>query len=276
MGRFDPFLAGATFALAAACSRGPGPDTVAQVGEGTLTRADLDLATRKIAGADRAAALVELVGRERLAEAAREDGLATDPTVRAALAAAEREILAAAWLERHLSAESDAAAVRAELEARREALTRTEVHVAQILLRPKDKTPSAWAGAEARASQVYARLLAGEVFAELARTASDDAASASAGGDLGPIREGEVDPKFFEAARVLGAGAFSTPVRTAYGFHLIRAVEAPHAVPPDLAHEAPRLRAELRARERKAIEGELRDRIPVEVFAPATTQETAR
>jgi len=78
--------------------------------------------------------------------------------------------------------------------------------------------------AEARAQEVYQKAVAGEDFAALARENSEDT-TASVGGDLGEFRRGQMVPAFEEAAFVTPVGEVAGPVRTSFGFHVIK-VEA--------------------------------------------------
>lgn len=66
------------------------------------------------------------------------------------------------------------------------------------------------------------RLDAGEVFETVAGEVSDDTGSAARGGDLGCNSGGTFVPEFEEALEQLTAGEVSEPVRTQFGFHLIR------------------------------------------------------
>jgi hypothetical protein len=72
------------------------------------------------------------------------------------------------------------------------------------------------------AGQLRDRVLHGEDFAELARTSSDDAASAKDGGRLPPFSRGAMVPEFEAAAFALQENAVSEVVETQYGFHVIR------------------------------------------------------
>jgi peptidyl-prolyl cis-trans isomerase SurA len=71
------------------------------------------------------------------------------------------------------------------------------------------------------AEQVRAKALAGEDFALLARTYSQDP-GASAGGDLGWFSRGEMVPEFETAAFALQPGQVSEVVETKFGFHIIK------------------------------------------------------
>lgn len=89
---------------------------------------------------------------------------------------------------------------------------------AHILLRTADD-------AEARIEALRERLVAGEDFAALAAEVSDDPGSARAGGDLGWVERGMMVPAFEEALFALEEDTISAPVRTEFGWHLIRVDE---------------------------------------------------
>jgi foldase protein PrsA len=77
---------------------------------------------------------------------------------------------------------------------------------------------------EATAQQLKARLDAGEDFATLAKQYSTDPGSKDKGGDLGevPTQNSGFVPEFEEAMAALKAGETSGPVKTTYGYHIIR------------------------------------------------------
>ena len=68
-------------------------------------------------------------------------------------------------------------------------------------------------------------VLADKTFAELAMTHSQDPGSASSGGDLGFFGRGVMDPAFEAATFSLQQGDVSEPVRSSFGFHLIKLVD---------------------------------------------------
>jgi len=111
------------------------------------------------------------------------------------------------------------------------------------------------------------RILAGADFAELARLNSEDG-TASRGGDLGWVYPGDTVPEFERAMNALAPGELSEPVRTPFGFHLIRVEQRRSA---DVSAERQRMQARLALRERKADEAyqewlrQLRDRTYVEL-----------
>ena len=74
---------------------------------------------------------------------------------------------------------------------------------------------------EEEANAVKAQLDAGGDFEELARSRSIDA-TAMRGGDLGFFQKGQFVPEFEEAVFALQKGQVSAPVKTAFGYHIIR------------------------------------------------------
>ena len=81
------------------------------------------------------------------------------------------------------------------------------------------------AEALAKAQDLRKRIQAGEDFAQLAEKESDDAGSAAKGGDLGFFRHGQMVPSFEQAAFALQPGAIGEPVKSPFGYHVIK-VEA--------------------------------------------------
>ncbi len=83
----------------------------------------------------------------------------------------------------------------------------------------KDLTPEE---ALAKAQDLRKQLLAGTDFATLAKAESDDTQSAAEGGDMGYASLDRYVPEFAKAARDLPVGQVSEPVKTAFGYHLIK------------------------------------------------------
>lgn len=75
---------------------------------------------------------------------------------------------------------------------------------------------------DATAAVVKEKLSAGEDFAELAKEYSKDPGSASNGGSLGYFARGVMVPEFEEVAFSLGVGEISAPVKSSFGYHIIR------------------------------------------------------
>lgn len=106
-------------------------------------------------------------------------------------------------------------------EARAESFVATEQRKSRhILVATNDETDAA--AAEKRAGELRQRLDNGELFEELAREASDDRVSAEQGGDLGWAGRGDFAEAFEDALFALEEGETSVPVRTEFGYHIIR------------------------------------------------------
>ncbi|MEW9122361.1 MAG: peptidylprolyl isomerase [Thermotaleaceae bacterium] len=78
---------------------------------------------------------------------------------------------------------------------------------------------------EEEAKDLLGRIRAGEDFAELAKEYSQDPGSATQGGDLGYFERGMMVAPFDEMAFSLKEGEISEPVKTDYGYHIIKVVD---------------------------------------------------
>ncbi|MBD3408940.1 MAG: hypothetical protein GF419_01940 [Ignavibacteriales bacterium] len=76
--------------------------------------------------------------------------------------------------------------------------------------------------AKLESERVYAQLLAGADFATTAKARSKDPGSAVEGGDLGWFGKGRMVPQFERAAFTGTIGEIQPPVKTAYGYHIIK------------------------------------------------------
>ncbi|GGJ80665.1 foldase protein PrsA [Anoxybacillus voinovskiensis] len=78
---------------------------------------------------------------------------------------------------------------------------------------------------EKTAQEIKAKLDKGEDFAKLAKEYSQDAGSAQNGGDLGWFGPGKMVKEFEDAAYALNVGQVSQPVKTEYGYHIIKVTD---------------------------------------------------
>jgi peptidyl-prolyl cis-trans isomerase SurA len=80
--------------------------------------------------------------------------------------------------------------------------------------------------AEDEINNIYIQLLDGASFKDLARKYSDHKESSSKGGELNWFGTGEIIPAFSEAAfSISDTGKFTKPVRTVYGWHIIKLLD---------------------------------------------------
>ncbi len=88
--------------------------------------------------------------------------------------------------------------------------------------------------AEMEINEIFSRLKAGESFSRLAAELSDHKESAKKGGEMNWFGTGEIISDFAEPAFALkDTGDFTIPVRTVYGFHIIKLLERKPRIPWD-------------------------------------------
>lgn len=117
-------------------------------------------------------------------------------------------------------------------------------HARHILIAADDDE----AAAEARAKAAYERARAGEDFAALARELSDDTGSKESGGDLGFAQRDDFVAAFGDAVWSMEPGEIRGPVKSEFGWHVIRL----EAVDPEVTRTFDDVRAELEPELRRA------------------------
>lgn len=119
-------------------------------------------------------------------------------------------------------------------------VAKTERQAAHILIEDNDAT---------KVTEVTQKLAAGDDFAELAKTYSDDLGTREQGGDLG-FTTGETFPEEFESAlAALSVGGISAPVQTDAGTHFIKLVSERGAEVPTFEEERNRIMDQLKRSE---------------------------
>ncbi|WP_462383427.1 SurA N-terminal domain-containing protein [Pseudomonas sp. Marseille-QA0892] len=108
------------------------------------------------------------------------------------------------------------------------------------------------AQAKTAIESLHDRLNQGEDFAALAKEASQDPGSAPEGGDLGFAGQGVYDPAFEKALYALKEGEVSQPVRTEFGWHLIKLTGVQAADLPSFESMKSKLAEEVKAQRAEA------------------------
>ena len=103
--------------------------------------------------------------------------------------------------------------------------------------------------AKAKIDEIAARVKGGEDFAAVAKEVSQDPGSANEGGDLGFAGPGVYDPAFEEALYALKEGEVSAPVRSEFGWHIIKLLGVQSPEVPSLESMRPELVRELKAQQ---------------------------
>ena len=193
--------------------------------------------------------------------AARRAGLERDAEVRRRVAAFEENELRDALLRQEVMPRLTDDALRARFERERAGRpAEEEVRARHILVRDE---------AEARA--IIQEIQRGAAFDEVARHRSTDPAGRSNGGDLGFFRRGDMVPDFATAAFALQPGQMTpNPVRTQFGWHVIKLEERRTGQGPSFEESREALRQSLIEEEVQAVVARLRGQARVElVDAPA-------
>ncbi|WP_149537643.1 peptidylprolyl isomerase [Siccirubricoccus phaeus] len=192
--------------------------------------------------------------------AARAAGLDQDEEVRRRIRRAEEQELQQAILSREVASTVTEEAVRARYD--RDAATRQgeeEVHARHILLTSE---------ADARTALAEVNR-PGADFAEVARRRSRDP-GARDGGDLGFFKKSDMVPEFAEAAFALQPGQVTpAPVRSPFGWHIIKVEARRRAAAPSFEESRAELRQTMMQEQVQAVVARLRGAVQVERVEPA-------
>jgi peptidyl-prolyl cis-trans isomerase C len=182
--------------------------------------------------------LNRLVDGMLITEAGRKEHLDRDPDVQSRLKRYEDRLIQEAYVNRALKQAETEDRLRTRYQTfLKEKPAHEKVHASHILL-----------ATEAEAKSVIAELDKGADFAALAKKYSTDP-GAKSGGDLGYFGHDDMVKEFADAAFALSPGQYSkTPVKTEFGWHVIKVEDRRTGKPPsfeeareqlsrDLAHE---------------------------------------
>jgi peptidyl-prolyl cis-trans isomerase C len=262
------------------------PDTVVlTVGDEKITAAQWETLINALPeqfrnaarGAGRRQFAENIVRIKVLAQEARKRKLDQAPAYRAQLAFQSDNLLAGAFFQSLVaSAKVEEADARRYYEEHKSEYER--VRARHILIRMKgsplptkpEQKDLSEEEALGKAQDLHKKLAAGADFAALAQAESDDAGTASNGGDLGLFRRGQMVPAFDQVAFSLAPGQLSNPLKTEYGFHLIRVEQKETKTFDEIR---PDLETKLRPQAAQKLLEELRKQQPVDVntafFGPA-------
>jgi peptidyl-prolyl cis-trans isomerase C len=225
----------------------PPPDTVVARVDGTeLHLSDVEAAQQNLPPQAQKLPLEQiypmlldrLVDGMLITEAGRKEHLEQNPELQVRLKRYEDRLIQEAYLNQAIKAAETEDQLKARYQTfAKDKAGREEVHAQHILVKTEDEAKS-----------VIAELDKGADFGELAKKYSTDP-SASSGGDLGYFGHDDMVKAFTDAAFALPKGQYSkTPVKTEFGWHVIKVEDRRAGEPPsfeeareqlsrDLAHE---------------------------------------
>jgi peptidyl-prolyl cis-trans isomerase C len=202
--------------------------------------------------------LDQAIDRNALVAYARSKGIDKDPNVQRQMQIASNQVLADELMRREVAPQLTETAIRARYDqAVANKPGEEEVHARHILV-----------ASEADAIKIIAELKKGADFATIAKARSSDP-GAKDGGDLGFFKKGDMLPEFAEVAFALKPGQIADkPVKTQYGWHVIKVEERRAAPPPTYAEVHDQLRQQLIQEDVQKVLADARSGLKVEKFNP--------
>ncbi len=223
----------AAFSLAMVLLAGPAraeDKVLAKVNGAEIKQSDLTLAEEELAPSlaqmDPATkdenVLSFLIDMKIVAKAADDEKIADTDEFKKRLAFTRNRLLMDSLLAaKGKAATTDDAMKKVYEDASKQISGEQEVHARHILVETEDE-----------AKAVKAELDKGADFAELAKKKSKDP-GASDGGDLGFFTKEQMVPEFSEVAFKLEPGKISDPVKSQFGWHIIKVEEKRNRKPPE-------------------------------------------
>ncbi len=149
-----------------------------------------------------------------------------------------------------------------------------EVRASHILVRvPPESKPEVVVEKQKAAEAIAARVKKGEDFATLAKELSEDPSAKENSGDLNFFGKEQMVPEFSDAAFKMKAGDISDPVRSQFGYHVIKVTDRHEAGTMPLETVKPKLLAYLKGQKVEALKKEIRDKAEVKISLPAPPPE---
>jgi peptidyl-prolyl cis-trans isomerase C len=161
------------------------------------------------------------------------------------------------------AATNDAAMKQVYEDASKQIAGEQEVHARHILVETEDE-----------AKAVKAELDKGGDFAELAKKKSKDP-GASDGGDLGFFTKDQMVPEFSAVAFALEPGKISDPVKSQFGWHIIKVEEKRNRKPPEFDQVKAQIETYVTRKAQADYVSKLRDAAKIERFDQAANTPAA-
>ena len=161
-----------------------------------------------------------MVTEELFIMEAEKTGITKDKEFATSLERARRQLLAQRYLQKTIQPKLTDANVKAFFDKNKVRYSQDEVRASHVLVK-----------SEAEAQEVYQKAKAGEDFEVLAKKYSKDPSAAQNMGDLGFFTRSRMVPQFAEAAFSMKPGEISHPVKTPFGYHIIKVVEKKEGKP---------------------------------------------
>jgi peptidyl-prolyl cis-trans isomerase C len=188
---------------------------------------------------------------------AKKNKIETDPTFKRRMAFVEDQVIQDYWLQRAIAKRITPEKLQQRYQEKLKSMPpEDEVHARHILV-----------ATEAEAKELLAELKKGASIEKLAKDKSTDKASGAEGGDLGWFKRTDMVKEFSDAAFALKKGELSeTPVKTQFGYHIIKVEDRRQAPPPAFEEMAEQIREDLARETVTAFIDQLRAGAKIEKF----------
>lgn len=146
-----------------------------------------------------------------------------------------------------------------------------EVHARHILIRAAAGDEKAGKEAEDKIKAIIVRLNKGEDFAKVANELTEDPSGKANGGDLGFFSKEQMVPEFSDTAFGLEKGKISGPVKTQFGWHVIKTEETRVKPQPKFEDVKPQIESFVTRKAQAEMVTKLREAAKIErLDKPAT------
>ncbi len=169
-------------------------------------------------------------------------------------------------VERYLSKDLEDQKIKAYYDKNKFVYDDTEVKASHILVDTrKMKTEDELAKAKEKINKAKAEVDAGKDFAEIAKQYSD-CPSKEKGGDLGFFkRKGQMVEPFADAAFALKVGDISAPVKTNFGYHVIKVTEVKKGKDVNFADIKPNVKQDMMQEKGMLLIKQLREKAKIDI-----------
>jgi peptidyl-prolyl cis-trans isomerase C len=225
-----PVLSGCSKNSSSEVAAADGETVIARVNGVNINQSDLALAEEDVGAemqatppdAKREQLITYLADVIMVTQEAEKKKISEDPDFKRRLAFLRNKLLMGFELQQEAkSAVSEEAMRQTYQDAVKSVSGQEEVHARHILVESEDE-----------ANSILAELKAGADFGVLAKQKSKDPGAAE-GGDLGYFGKEQMVPEFAEVAFKMYAGQLSNPVKTQFGWHIIKVEDKRTRQPPD-------------------------------------------
>lgn len=231
-----------------------------------ITEADLKLADAEVGGElgelppeiKRRALAEYLVDNQLFANAAEAAKLGDTPEFKKYMAYLRERALREQFFEKTLKGGINEAEAKKIYDAR----------VAQMKPETEFAARHILVASEEKAKELRAKIVAGEDFAKLAGENSTDPVSKKDGGFLGYFGIGQMVPEFENTVVKMQKGELSEPVKTAYGWHVIKLEDRRQKAPPAFDQVKETIMNSLAVRKAQEASAEMRGKAKIEYVDP--------